>query len=237
MLIKVVRLRGQIVIKLVRWFALVIGVMLQKLNFGRKPEEGNKMNSIGFTGTRWGMARLQSDKVELLLVNAIEQGIDTGNHGDCKGADVQFHKLCQKYMLRINIHPPTKDEYRAYCKDAFASTLPPKSYLERDRNIVNGVCLMIAAPKSMFDRNKGGTWYTANHAIKEGKKVVIVDPNGVCEYHNFKPDGCKKAIEIKQTVEKYEDSETIRVRVTEIKPEPEPETNLTITPEDLWIEL
>ena len=44
---------------------------------------------IGFTGSRKGMTGEQAAVVMRLLLSATE-----GHHGDCVGADEQFHEMC-----------------------------------------------------------------------------------------------------------------------------------------------
>jgi DNA polymerase/3'-5' exonuclease PolX len=68
----------------------------------------------------------------------------------------------------------------------------PKGHLERNRDIVAEVDLMIATPHQETEQQRGGTWYTvrqAKKAIKSGtakcKKLYVVKPNGKVDYFDF----------------------------------------------------
>ena len=134
---------------------------------------------VGFTGTREGMTRNQ----RLALHKALDEltmgflTIEEFHHGDCVGADEQADEIAWSYTDKIVIHPPIKDDLRAYCIHEVGGVeiLEPKEYLERDRAIVDACDILIAAPKSK-KREKSGTWYTINYAKKQGKKVIGLEP-------------------------------------------------------------
>jgi hypothetical protein len=127
---------------------------------------------LGFTGTRDGITNIQLKSLEwwldLLKFKAII------NHGDCYGADKECHNLAIKLNYYIIIHPPTREQYRAHCKGN--EEREPKSYLERNRNIVDNCKLLIATPKNRIET--GGTWFTINYAREIGKRLVIIYPDG-----------------------------------------------------------
>jgi hypothetical protein len=136
---------------------------------------------IGFTGTQTGMTLIQRKLVERLLGVATE-----AHHGDCIGADEQFHQLCQDHGhdIRIVVHPPTKADKRAYCE---ADEIKPvKPYLDRNRAIVAAADLMIATPQQATEpspnhRRAGGTWWTIRHARSKDKALLIIWPDGRAE--------------------------------------------------------
>ena len=62
-------------------------------------------DTISFTGTRRGMTHSQIVRVTCLLNMHKPKVV---RHGDCLGADAQFHDLCLAYgKCKIIIHPPT----------------------------------------------------------------------------------------------------------------------------------
>lgn len=136
--------------------------------------------NVGFTGTREGMTNEQAITVSNILVSVT---VDKVHHGDCIGADADFHRLARGLKLPIKGHPPTKDDYRAFCD--FDEQNPPKSYYARNRTIVNeGKDLLIATPKESEEQPKGGTWYTVGYASTVKRWTVIVWPDGSTEERN-----------------------------------------------------
>lgn len=130
---------------------------------------------IGFTGTRDGMTDAQRETVEALLKGFRPEEV---HHGDCVGSDEQFHNLVVwETNAQIIIHPPIKDQYRAWCDPCGADPRSPMDYLDRNRDIVDECDLLIAAPESMSSYS-GGTWYTIRCAYGRERWVLIVRPDG-----------------------------------------------------------
>lgn len=98
-----------------------------------------KTISIGFTGTREGLNLNQKTKIIELLNKYTDHTIDV-YHGDCLGADTDFHKLCVDFRnnndvkLTITIMPPDKTIMRGFNKGDII--MKPKPYLERNNDIV-----------------------------------------------------------------------------------------------------
>ena len=130
---------------------------------------------IGFTGSRRGMTGHQAARVlELLLkFKPIE-----GHHGDCVGADAQFHELCQMAKVAVVIHPPEDPTYRAFCTGALRVE-PERPYLERNHIIVDTCKLLLATPKEDVEPLAGrgqGTWSTVRYARRAQRRMRIVWP-------------------------------------------------------------
>lgn len=70
--------------------------------------------SLGMTGTRNGM----TNDAKNVLINFLSNNtIKEVHHGDCIGADKDFHDICKSHdEIKIIIHPPNEDICRAYCK-------------------------------------------------------------------------------------------------------------------------
>jgi len=126
---------------------------------------------IGFTGTQEGMTQYQRNAVaEILALKKPEFGV----HGDCIGADKDFHDLCVAQGIKIEIHPPDKDIKRAFCNaDVIKKPLP---YLLRNHNIVDAVDYMIATPKTSHEELRSGTWATIRYARKKNKRIIVLRP-------------------------------------------------------------
>lgn len=132
---------------------------------------------VGFTGTRHGMTPAQITEVGDLLRKLVPR---EAHHGDCVGADADFHVLCLNRAIPVALHPPDDPKHRAYCKGAIRM-FAPRPYLERDRHIVENASVLIAAPREATEpppRRGQGTWYTVRYARKAGVERYIVWPNG-----------------------------------------------------------
>jgi len=151
---------------------------------------------IAFTGTRKGMTAEQSATVGMLLSIDLAP-IAMVVHGDCIGADADFHDLAQHIGLRIQIHPCDMEAQRAYCKGA-EEVLQPDVPLSRNRAMVRAADVFVAAPgdfKKHFDRTPrgSGTWMTINYARKQGVLTYIVWPDGSkVDVESF---GCQRDLE------------------------------------------
>lgn len=128
---------------------------------------------VGFTGTRDGMTPAQKATVASLLERVAPRWC---HHGDCVGADADFHHLAKAAGSAVMIHPPSDPKLRAgLVGDDIAEEKP---YLDRNRDIVNASSILIATPKEPTPQGKGGTWFTIGYARLQGKRVTIVWPDG-----------------------------------------------------------
>lgn len=130
---------------------------------------------VGFTGTRKGMTRKQYAAVADLLESLHPY---QAHHGDCVGADADFHDIVREVIVGadIHIHPPTDDKYRAFKEgDVVYDPLP---YLKRDEKIVEKAHIMIATPEGLLERKRSGTWTTVRYTRDAEKPLYIVFPEG-----------------------------------------------------------
>ena len=129
---------------------------------------------LGFSGTQRGLTRGQQEQLAewLRRLSPIEV-----HHGDCVGADAQFHELVRKLLPRtkIVIHPPRIEIKRAFCSGDEAR--PPRAYLTRNRVIVRASEAMLVAPAETEEKLRSGTWATWRFAKKQGRTVLLVLPD------------------------------------------------------------
>lgn len=142
---------------------------------------------VGFTGTKQGMTVVQEDSVGHLVDSFTDEwfGLDRifGHHGDCIGADAQFHDIllrCWPDRSYIVIHPPKNDKYRAFCHH-FNEIREPKDYGVRDKDIVKETDVLIATPRGFGEELRSGTWMTIRIARKLNKDIYIIWPDGKVE--------------------------------------------------------
>lgn len=142
---------------------------------------------IGFTGTQRGMTIPQTEAVKSFLTSQLGWMTEF-HHGDCIGADAEADLIVRRYVnipkTVIVIHPPKKDEKRAWCPvldiEMWATTilLDPKDYLDRNRDIVEQTDILVAASAGMTENQRSGTWYTVRHARRLKKGIFIYFPDG-----------------------------------------------------------
>lgn len=126
----------------------------------------------GFTGTREGMTTPQT----VALLEVMRKKPIYWHHGDCLGADEESHSLAVGLGMRVILHPPVSSSMRAFCKghDSF----PVKGFIARNHEIVDATASMVAAPASMVEQSRGGTWATVRYARGLRRPITIVFPDG-----------------------------------------------------------
>ncbi len=135
---------------------------------------------VGFTGTQTGTG---DDQLGSLI--EIVEGLDfeKAHHGDCIGADEEFHVVLRTVAPHVKItgHIPDDDSKRAFCD--FDILRDPWPYLVRNHHIVDDADLMIACPNGITEIKRGsGTWATIRYTRKQGVPLVIIWPDGSCTY-------------------------------------------------------
>ena len=127
---------------------------------------------FGFTGTQHGMTDAQKATLREFLRGASGEF----HHGDCIGADMQFHDIARSLGLWIVVHPPINQVKQAHC-DPDESRLP-KEYLTRNDDITRECDLLIAAPKEDQEILRSGTWSTVRRARRYGREIRLILPSG-----------------------------------------------------------
>lgn len=120
------------------------------------------MIHLGFSGTRHGHTVAQLARVRLEIDRLADAGEFAAHHGDCIGADAEFHDIVRALPGgRIVVHP-SAHRLRAYCKgDETRIAKPP---MRRNWDIVAESHALIAAPGSDTEDERSGTWATVRLA-------------------------------------------------------------------------
>ena len=126
---------------------------------------------IGFTGNQEGMSKNQTEGLrrELEKLQATEL-----HHGDCIGADAEADQIARELGLSVVIHPPNNPNKRAWCARLGDIEYEEKPYLVRNHDIVDAVDVMFAAPKTMTEELRSGTWATIRYARKKHLNIYIL---------------------------------------------------------------
>lgn len=119
------------------------------------------------------MTQAQKDRVKALLLELKPSRV---NHGDCIGADAEFHALVKELLpeCEVYVYPCIIHKKRAYCKGHFV--FPADIPLARNKTIVNCSNELAACPNESEEKVRSGTWATIRHARKEGTKVHLFLP-------------------------------------------------------------
>lgn len=134
---------------------------------------------IGMTGNRDGISHEAKESLKVLLMSINPSEV---HHGDCVGADEAFHNICEG-LIDIVIHPPTNSSNRAFCENA-KEIYETKSYLARNKDIVNNSELLIGLPSSDIEYLRSGTWSTIRFARTLKRPILIILPTGLVLYEN-----------------------------------------------------
>ncbi len=136
---------------------------------------------IGFTGTRHGMTVEQRAEVALLV--KMFAGMSGGwrlvcHHGDCIGADSEFHDIARGVDALIELHPGPLDDHQRQAQRWGDVRHTAQPHMRRNRIIVLASDVMIATPFEADEQLRGGTWSTIRMARVAKRPLAIVWPNG-----------------------------------------------------------
>lgn len=135
---------------------------------------------LGVTATRAGLTMPQ----RLWFAKALRiPEVEEFHHGDCIGGDEQCHAIADMFLdshVSFHIHPPDVMETRANCKSKGREVVmyQPRSYHDRDGDIVRAIDTLYGFPGGYEERLRSGTWYTMGLAKVAGIYLVICFPDG-----------------------------------------------------------
>jgi hypothetical protein len=132
------------------------------------------------TGSRSGITDAQRTAVTELLSGNHEgwPRVNQLHHGDCIGADWEIHVMAMQLTgILVVSHPPIDSKLRAYCNAHVV--MPPRPYLDRNRDIVTMSTRMFALPSGEEkSQPRSGTWSTVRYAALHHRPVLIIYPDG-----------------------------------------------------------
>lgn len=132
---------------------------------------------VGFTGSRSGTTTAQLHTLRSFLIENLNE-IEEFHHGCCVGADTMAHNVAYELGIPISYHPPTDMSQASDLSEFDGTWFRPKPYLERNREIVDCCTVLIAMPRTDYEQQRGGTWYTVRYARKKDKIVNILRRGG-----------------------------------------------------------
>lgn len=143
---------------------------------------------LGFTGTRHGMTPQQRATVTAIVQEVAQGGEFVAHHGDCVGADAEFHDLCRtEPCSMIVVHPGPLDDLPNQAGRVGDSRHEPLTHMRRNKNIVMTSTVMIAAPLERIEQAHGGTWRTIEMARKAKRPLAIAWHDGGVTRERWEP--------------------------------------------------
>lgn len=140
---------------------------------------------LGFTGTRRGMTRAQQATLERYLLEASPDS-HVLHHGDGGNSDCQAATLAREHGWYIVGHPAShpRDRERSHplrCFFPCDEVRPLAPPLVRNEHVVAEIDRLIAAAATFVEEIRSGTWHTVRAAVRQGKPVWIIWPDGRME--------------------------------------------------------
>ena len=101
------------------------------------------------------------------------------HHGDCVGADAEFHDLCRDEPHSfIVVHPGPVDDLPNQAGRIGDERRAAFPHMRRNKNIVLASTVLLAAPFELTQQPYGGTWRTIDMARKAKRPLAIVSRDG-----------------------------------------------------------
>lgn len=145
--------------------------------------------NLGITGTRNGMTDQQQQAFIALLRDLeakctdSEESLSEFLHGSCQGADVEAARIARDVIPYLHI--VARPGLSSYPCRTFSGVdncaWPEKPHFARNRDIVDYVNELIVFPPTRPMPDRGGTRYTHDYAVKRGKPVWVIWPDGTVE--------------------------------------------------------
>jgi hypothetical protein len=133
----------------------------------------DRTKHLGFTGTRHKLPKPQVKELKRVLKKLRKKYVYL-HHGDCVGADAMAHSIAVQLKYKVILHPPSNPKHRAFTDTACYKVHEPKTYLERNHDIVNSTNRLVACPHGKKEENRSGTWYTVRYARMVRRPISIV---------------------------------------------------------------
>jgi len=135
---------------------------------------------IGITGSRESIRPEQVQTFNHTLESWHNAGFGiTLHHGDCIGVDETLSAQALARGYKVVAHPPDIETHRAFASSHEVRS--PKSYLVRNRDIVNESVVLLGFPSDGTEVVRSGTWSTIRYAWTALHRdcVWVIPPDGV----------------------------------------------------------
>jgi hypothetical protein len=140
------------------------------------------INSVGVTATREPLSEPQSHAFYHEVLKQIRAGATEVHHGACTGGDAFIHwHIAEMPSIWLHVHPPVDPKHSAMAslkRSVRRVDHEPKTYAERNGDIVEAADVLVAAPRYPEKDPKSarsGTWQTARKAKAADILTIIVD--------------------------------------------------------------
>jgi hypothetical protein len=123
------------------------------------------------------MSPAKIEAVTMVMKRIASAGVTlVAHHGDCVGADEDFHAIAYGVDAIVETHPgpANRRDMRAFCDTE--TVHEPAGFFVRNRRIVSLATVMIATPFERAHQDHGGTWYTVDQALMRKKPLALVLP-------------------------------------------------------------
>lgn len=124
---------------------------------------------ISFIGAPGGMNAYQKTSVERLLKMFEPTEV---HHGDCLGADEEFHNIATRLNLYTASHPQKDEELKANCMANHINLAKSKERANRD---LVKVCELLLAAPDVPEGHFDPTWMVIRTAKRTGRAVVVFE--------------------------------------------------------------
>lgn len=143
---------------------------------------------LGFSGTRFGATAAQERTLGIVLASLNPAPAEFW-HGDCVGADVQFHDRVLRTFGGTAVFQlwPSNLRTRAHCEILYKfpgnryTIHEPADPVLRTRHIANSCRVLIITPRESEPMPRGGTWLAYHTALARRKQIIIIWPDGHTE--------------------------------------------------------
>jgi hypothetical protein len=138
-------------------------------------------SKCGITGTRFGWTPEQEGAFRTFLRDNV--AMTEFHHGLCVGIDAQGHEAVREIRKDVRIvgHPSVDKKLEVVEVSRCDELREDKTHFARNRNIVNETDAIVVIPAQSEWQPQGGTWYTHDYAVKRGKPVLIIWPDGMVQ--------------------------------------------------------
>lgn len=122
-----------------------------------------------------------------------EVGVTVAHHGDCIGADAEFHDLARARsgsLIVIHPGPATDADHAGKTGD---ERREPMNHMKRNKTIVTESTVVIATPFEDVEQEFGGTWKTIGMARKAKRPLAIVMRDGTVNRERWEVLACTPA--------------------------------------------